>query len=165
MKWPIAPSTAPKMATTPSGRSTDFQNRTPTGTWGSRGGASREAAGILAVHALVLAHQPHEPTVEFLLVEADQVPELGVQLGHRLIGAGLLRGHRLQVVPLLAGHLAGLAADAGGGVDELRHDGEMAHPRRASPQRRGGAADLEVVPSHGRPPTPSRASRETPCTR
>src|SRR6266581_1194576 len=112
---------------------------------GARRRAGREAARVLAVHALVLAHQPDDAAVEFLLVEADQVPELRVQLGHGLVGAGLPRGHRPEVVPLLAGHFAGLAADAGGGVDELRHDGQVPHPCLLSPEGGRGAAYLEVL--------------------
>ena len=68
-----------------------------------------------------------------------------------------------QVVPLLAGHLAGLAADAGRGVDVLRDDGQVAHARLLAPERGRGAADLEAV-GPGSSVTPSPAAPGTPCT-
>jgi hypothetical protein len=52
------------------------------------------------VHAAVLAHQPGEAAVHVALVEADQVPELGVQAGERLVGADVLGRDRREVVPL-----------------------------------------------------------------
>jgi hypothetical protein len=49
-----------------------------------------QAAGISAVHALVLAHEPGEAAaVQLLLAELDEVPER-VQAGHGLVGAGQL---------------------------------------------------------------------------
>src|SRR5713226_10735452 len=83
-------------------------------------GAGHALRRIRAVHALVLAHQPGEVPVRLDLAELDQVPIVGVESGHRLVRAHLRSRHDLQVVPFLARHLAGLAADAGGGVDVLR---------------------------------------------
>src|SRR5262249_4922408 len=128
-------------------------------------GAGGQATRVLAVHALVLAHQPDDAAVEVLLVEADEVPEVRVQLGHRLVGAGLFRRHRLQVVPLLAGDFAGLAPDAGRGVDELRNDGQTTDARLAAPDGGGGASDLEPMSGHGFSSLrPSRPGRGRPCT-
>src|SRR5713101_7753983 len=50
-----------------------------------------------AVHALILAHQPRHAAFELHLVEADQVPEIRVEGGHRLIAAQLVGRHRSQV--------------------------------------------------------------------
>src|SRR5262249_10775236 len=108
----------------------------------SRRGTGGEAARVLAVHALVLAHQPGEAVVGLLLLEADEVPVVGVQGGQRLVRARLLGGDHRQVVPLLTGHLAGLAADAGGGVDQLGDDREPAERRAVSALGGRGAPDL-----------------------
>ena len=93
---------------------------------GAVGGASFQASRFGAVHALVLTHQPLQCAVfALVLVEEDQVPVIPPGVRHRLVGiveGGLREGH---VVPLDAGHFAGLAADAGGGVDEFA-DGELA---------------------------------------
>ena len=79
-----------------------------------------EATGIGAVHALILTHEPLDGAVGILvLIELDEVPEIPVGLGHRLVGVVEGGGLERHVVPLDAGDLAGLAADAGGGVDEL----------------------------------------------
>src|SRR5205814_4570440 len=52
---------------------------------GAVGGARAQAAGILAVHALVLAHEPHQrPVVARLFVELDQVPVIPGRRRHRL---------------------------------------------------------------------------------
>src|SRR6266851_1799814 len=83
-------------------------------------GTGRQAPGLRAVHALVLAHQPHQRAVfALVLVEKDQVPVIPARLRHGLIGIiedGFAEG---QVVPLHARHFARFAADAGGGVDEF----------------------------------------------
>ena len=83
-------------------------------------GTSRQAAGLGAVHALVLAHEPHQRAVfAFVLVEEDQVPVIPARLRHRLVGVTEDGFAERQVVPFHAGHFAGFAADAGGGVDEF----------------------------------------------
>ncbi len=84
------------------------------------GRARGEAAGLGAVHALVLAHEPHQGAVfALVLVEEDQVPIVPTGLGHRLVGIiedGFAKG---QVVPLHARHFARLASDACRGVNEF----------------------------------------------
>src|SRR5438876_1735339 len=84
-------------------------------------GTSRQAAGFGAVHALVLAHEPHQRAVFFanVLVEEDEVPVIPTRFRHRLISVVENRFAEWKVVPLHAGHFAGLAADAGGGIDEF----------------------------------------------
>jgi hypothetical protein len=84
------------------------------------GGAGCQAAGVGAVHALVLAHEPLERAVGLhMLAELDQVPIVPRRFGHGLIGVlknGFAEG---EVVPLHAGDFTGLASDAGGGVDQF----------------------------------------------
>ncbi len=164
--------------------------------WTMAPGAGQAARqpGVGAVHALVLAHQPVQRAVLLVLAEPDQVPDVRRHVGQRLVGPHLHGGFRRQIVPLLAGHLAGLAADARRGVDELgdrRHDADARRGRR----RRRDAQELEsrvgiiqfvagptphlcLAPSAlgvvcGNDPlsaalrprlTPFPASRETPCT-
>ena len=108
-------------------------------------GAGGQAARLVAVHALVLAHQPDDAAVEVALVEADQVPVLRVQRRQGLVGPGLLRRDGLQVVPLLAGDLAGLAADARRRVDVLgnrRHACAAPSGCRGRKRRSGGCRGL-----------------------
>ena len=93
---------------------------------GAVGGTCGEAAGVGAVHALIFAHQPHQCAVfALVLVKEDQVPVVPASLRHGLVGVaedGFAEG---EIVPLHAGNFAGLAANAGGGVDELA-DGVLA---------------------------------------
>src|SRR5579859_3713411 len=87
---------------------------------GAVGGTRREAARLGAMHALVLAHQPHQRTVFALMfVEENQVPVIPARLRHRLVGVVEDGFAKRQVVPLHAGHFAGFAANAGGGVNEF----------------------------------------------
>ena len=87
---------------------------------GAVGRARAEAARVLAVHALVLAHEPHQrAVVALVLVELDQVPVVPRRRGHRLVGVVEGGLAERQVVPLDAGDLARLAADAGRHVDVL----------------------------------------------
>src|SRR5262249_4124446 len=117
---------------------------------GTRSGARSEAARVGAVHALVLPEQPREVPVHLRLVEADQVPELSVERGECLVAPDLLSGDRWQVVPLLARDLAGLAADAGRGVDVLA-EGRGLPERAVLPAERGrGPEDLETLDGHDR---------------
>jgi hypothetical protein len=82
--------------------------------------AGGEAARIGAVHALILTHEPLDRAVWILvLIELDEVPEIPVRLRHSLVGVVEGGGLERHVVPFDAGDLAGFAADAGGGVDEL----------------------------------------------
>ena len=103
----------------------------------ARSGAGEQAAGLVAVHAAVLADQPGEVTVvEVDLGEAHQVPRVGREILVALVAAEVVRLLGLEVVPLLARHLARLAADAEVDVDELGH--LVRRPGAARARRRGG---------------------------
>ena len=133
---------------------------------GAVGRAGDQAARLLAVHALVLAHQQHQVAavaVRLVLVELDQVPEVIGRLGHGLITV-LERGvAEREVVPLQAGDLAGLAADAGRGVDQLGDLRLSFHADAGDGARMGrDPADFQVRLAHGSPPRPSRASPGSP---
>src|SRR5882757_1358291 len=84
-------------------------------------GAGREAARLRAVHALVLAHEPHEGTIFLanVFVEEDQVPVIPARLRHGLVTVAENRFAKRQIVPLHAGHFARFAADASGCVNEF----------------------------------------------
>src|SRR4029077_6132367 len=81
-----------------------------------------QAAGLRAVHALIFAHQPHQAAFHFAFVEADEVPELRVELRKGLIRSCLLRRDSLEVVPFLTRRLARLAANARRRIDVLGDD-------------------------------------------
>src|SRR5690606_398649 len=84
--------------------------------------AGLQAARVLAVHAAVLADQPlQRALVGLALGEAHQGPGLRGEVVRVVVDAGVLPDAVAQVVPLHARHLAGLAADAPGGVDQLGH--------------------------------------------
>jgi hypothetical protein len=52
----------------------------------------RQTARIGAMHAAILAHQPHErPVVALVFVEFDQVPVVPARFGHRLVRVVELR--------------------------------------------------------------------------
>src|SRR3954469_16249655 len=85
-------------------------------------GTGAEAARILAVHALVLAHRPHQrAVVARMLVELDQVPVVPRRRRHRLIRVVERRLAERHVVPFDTRDLAGFAADTRGRVDVLAH--------------------------------------------
>src|SRR5579864_272848 len=87
-----------------------------------------QAAGIGAVHALILAHEPLYGTVfARMFVELDQVPEIPARLRHRLVGVVEHGRSERHVVPLDARHLAGLAADADGRIDQFADLGVALH--------------------------------------
>src|SRR6185295_9742441 len=111
--------------------------------------AGLEAARIRAVHALVLAHQPVEAPIHVHFVELDQVPDVRGHGGERLVAPVLDRLGVRKIVPLLARHLAGLAPDAGGGIDELADHGQLAQCRAGAAERRGRLEDLESGDRHG----------------
>src|SRR5437870_9784693 len=120
-----------------------------------------QAPGILAVHALVLAHQPHlRAVVALMLVELDQVPVVPLSGRHRLVRVvegGLLERH---VVPFDARDFAGLAADAGRHVDVLA-DFFLALNAGAG-DAPGVAGDLSDLQDAGRHVRSSQSSRGTP---
>ncbi len=81
-----------------------------------------ETAGIFAVHAAVLADQPFQVALGILVLgETHQGPRVLAQIGRVVIVTGAGADIVAQVIPFHAGDLAGLAADALGRVDELRH--------------------------------------------
>src|SRR5207249_2173382 len=50
-------------------------------------GTCRQAPRLRAMHALILAHQPHQRAVfALVLVEENQVPVIPARLRHRLVG-------------------------------------------------------------------------------
>jgi hypothetical protein len=102
------------------------------GPWGWTG---TQAAWVDAVHALVLGHMPIHPSVAFLFMEFDQVPEIVGQVGKRLIRPSHTSQDEFLIVPLLASHFAGFAANARRSIDEFGNDGWLTHDQnnRAEP--------------------------------
>src|SRR5713101_4471879 len=87
---------------------------------GPVGGTRDQATRLGAVHALVLAHEPHEIAVfGGVHVELDQVPEIPRRIRHGLVGVVEDGLAVRQAVPFQAGHFAGLAADACCDVNQL----------------------------------------------
>ncbi len=87
---------------------------------GTVSGAGRETTRIGAVHALIFAHQQRDAAVfALVLVELDQVPEIPRRFRHGLIAIVEGRVGEGVTVPLEASYLAGLAADASRGIDQL----------------------------------------------
>src|SRR5215472_1212602 len=83
-------------------------------------GAGCQASRFGAVHALVLAHQPHQRAVfAFVFVEEDQIPVIPARFRHGLVAVAENGFAERQVVPLHASDFASLAADAGRGVYEF----------------------------------------------
>src|SRR5262245_13078621 len=117
------------------------------------GRARAQAAGILAVHALVFAHQPLQRAVRVLvLVELDQVPETPGRRRHRLVRVVEVRLLERHVVPLDARHFARLAADARRHVDVLA---DLFLPLHAGARRWAGVTgdlfDLQCTGRHRYP--------------
>src|SRR2546422_7942196 len=89
---------------------------------GAVGGTRAQTSRILAVHALVLAHQPLQRAIVVLMfVEFDQVPVVPRRRRHRLVRVVERRLLERHVVPLDARDLARLAPDARRHVDVLAH--------------------------------------------
>ncbi|MNC58043.1 hypothetical protein D3C75_1077490 [compost metagenome] len=112
--------------------------------------AGFQAAGVGTVHAAVLADQPFEVAAVGVLVlgEAHQRPGFGAEVVGVVVGAGVAADLVAQLVPFRAGHLAGLAADALGGVDQLGHLAGLTDLRH---RRGGGGAGDDVLSSHVTP--------------
>ena len=90
--------------------------------------ADLHAGGVGAVHAAVLPEEPFHVVFYGNLLETDQGPGIGLQIGRILVGAGghgLLRG---KAVPLLAGQLAAAAAGTFRNVDEFGFLGHVISP-------------------------------------
>src|SRR5499427_10294845 len=82
---------------------------------GAISGTRRETAGLGAVHALVLAHEPQQRAVfALVLIEKDKVPVIPARLRHGLIRVVEDGFAKRQVVPFHAGYFASFAAYAGG---------------------------------------------------
>ncbi len=87
---------------------------------GAVGRTSRQTAGVGAVHALILAHEPLDRAVRILvLIELDEVPEIPARFWHGLVGVVESGRAERHVVPFDACYFAGFAADAGGGVNQF----------------------------------------------
>ena len=71
------------------------------------------------MHALILAHQPHQVAVTLIFRELDQVPVVPLSRGHGLIRVIECRFAKWVIIPFDTGDLAGFAADAGRHVDVL----------------------------------------------
>ena len=80
------------------------------------------------MHAAVLPEKPLYPLLLHNLLEPDEGPGVGLEVGRVLIRAGggcLPRG---KLVPLLAGELAAAAAGALRNVDEFHFLGHVISP-------------------------------------
>ena len=128
---------------------------------GAVGRTGAQATGILAVHALILAHQPlKRPVVAWMLVELDQVPVVPRRRRHRLVG--VVEGRLLErhVVPFDAGDFARLTTDARGDVDVLADlvfalDAATRHAARMSRDRldlKGSGTACQALSSFTRKP-------------
>src|SRR6185503_3431550 len=79
-----------------------------------------QTTGVSAMHALILAHQPHLHSVfALVLVELDQVPEIPLGGGHRLVGVVKSRLAEWMPVPLDTRYFTRFAADTGCDVYQL----------------------------------------------
>src|ERR1044072_7156873 len=83
--------------------------------------AGTQTSGIFAVHALVLAQQPHQVAVALVLSELDQVVVVPLSRGHRLISVVEGRFAKRMIVPLNTRDFAGFAPDARRDVDVLAY--------------------------------------------
>ena len=86
---------------------------------GARRGAGHETSGVLAVHTAVFADQPFQPVSFFAFGIAHDRPGRGGEVGRVVVDAAVGPYVVADVIPLQTGRLAGLAADAGGDVDQL----------------------------------------------
>src|SRR4029077_16304943 len=104
---------------------------------GAVGWASDQASRLLAVHALILAHQQlHSAVLALVFVELDQIPVIPRRLRHRLVAVVECSfGERISV-PFQTRYFASLAADTRGCVYEL------ADPELAIESRAGNAAGV-----------------------
>src|SRR6202048_2764002 len=101
-----------------------------------------ETAGILAVHAAVLADQPFQVALGILVLgEAHQRPRTLAQIVRVVVVTGAGADLIAQVIPFHAGDLAGLAADALGGVNEFRDLAGLCAAHFGLRQSGRGAAD------------------------
>ena len=118
------------------------------------GGTDLQAAGVDAVLADVAHQQPAAAgaILRELLDELDVPPVLAVELPRVVVGVAAegedVRG---ETVPVLAGDLAGLAADADGGVGEEPHRGRGEGPcRRQLRAGRGFSGSCGLCGDRGR---------------
>src|SRR5208337_4831739 len=87
---------------------------------GAVGRTRGQTAGIGAVHALLLAHQPLDRPIRLrVFVELDQVPEVPARFPHGLVGVVKSGRREWQVIPLDTRYFAGLAADADGRIHQF----------------------------------------------
>src|SRR5262249_55445637 len=104
-----------------------------------------QAPRILAVHAAVLADQPLEILGLGIdpLGEAHHRPARWRKIGGIVVDPDVHAHLLVHVVPYDSGNLAGFAADAFRGVDELRHRGLALRRRRDGRSR---ATDKVLFP-------------------
>ncbi len=109
--------------------------------------AGLEATRVGAMHAAVLADQPFEVAAAGVLVlgELHHRPGFGGEVDRVVVGPVAGADLVAQIVPFRTRHLAGLAADALGGVDQFRHFADLADRRPLG--GRGGAGN-HVLSSH-----------------
>src|SRR5215216_2878019 len=84
---------------------------------GAIGGTGTQTTWIFAVHALILAQQPHQIAVALVFGKLDQVVVVPLRGGHRLVSIIEGRFSKWVIVPFNTGDFAGFATDAGSDVD------------------------------------------------
>ena len=101
---------------------------------GAVGRTGAQAAGIGAMQAAVLAHQPLQRAVfGDVFIEADQVVVIPLQIRHGLVSVVEKCLAERIAVPFETRDFAGFAADAGGDVDQFRDVGNRARYRAPAP--------------------------------
>ncbi|MDT4881135.1 hypothetical protein FQZ97_1169600 [compost metagenome] len=101
------------------------------------------------MHAAVLADQPLQVAGGVLVLgEAHQGPGVGAEVPRVVVDAHVAANLVTQLVPLRAGDLAGLAANALGGVDQLGHFADLAYRGH---RRGGGGTGDDVLSGHVTP--------------
>ncbi len=89
---------------------------------GTIGGASFQAAGLSAMHALMFSHQPLQTVVfALVLVKQNQVPVIPPRIRHGLVSIVKYGRRKRHAVPFYACHLACLTPNTGRGVNQFAY--------------------------------------------